>query len=128
FSLAGRSYRVIPQVMQRDRLNADQLKDYYINNKNGAPIPLSTFASIKESVVPESLNHFQQLNSATISGLPAAGVSQGDALDEMRRIAAEVLPQGYSIDYAGQLRQFQQESSAFAFIIGFAVIMIFLAL
>jgi multidrug efflux pump len=129
FSLGGRSYRVIPQVAQRDRLNAEQLNDYYVNNKNGAPIALSTVASIQESVVPESLNHFQQLNSATISGIPTPGaVTLGQALDTMKKLAAESLPEGYSIDYAGQSRQYQQESSAFALIVGFAFIMIFLAL
>jgi multidrug efflux pump len=129
FSLDGRSYRVIPQVMQRDRLNVDQLNDYYVNNKNGAPIALSTVAKIQQSVVPESLNHFQQLNSATISGIPTPGaVTLGQALDTMKKLAAENLPQGYSVDYAGQSRQYQQESSAFALIVGFAIIMIFLAL
>jgi multidrug efflux pump len=128
FSLGGRSYRVIPQVAQRDRLNADQLKDYYVNNKSGTAIPISTVASLQTTVVPESLNHFQQLNSATISGVPMPGVTLGEALDTMKKLAAETLPQGYSVDYAGQSRQYQQESSALAFIIGFSLIMIFLAL
>jgi multidrug efflux pump len=128
FSLAGRSYRVIPQVMQKDRLNADQLKDYYVNTKSGASIPISTIASLKDSVVPESLNHFQQLNSATISGVQMPGVAGGDALDKMEEIAAKVLPQGYSVDFGGQSRQLKQESSAFTYIIIFALIMIFLAL
>jgi multidrug efflux pump len=128
FSMAGRSYRVIPQVMQRDRLNADQLKEYYVNTKNGTPIPISTVASLKTAVVPESLNHFQQLNSATISGVPMPGVTGGQALDKLEELAATALPQGYTVDYAGQSRQFKQESSAFIFIVIFAFIMIFLAL
>jgi multidrug efflux pump len=128
FSLSGRSYRVIPQVMQRDRLNVDQLKDYYINTKNGASIPLSTVAHLKTTVEPESINHFQQLNSATITGVPMPGVTLGEALDTMKSLADQTLPQGYSVDYAGQSRQYQQESSAFIFIVVFAMIMIFLAL
>jgi len=128
FSFGGRSYRVIPQVAQAERLNADQLKDYYINNKNGVPIPLSTIVSLKTSVVPESLNHFQQLNSATISGVPMPGVTLGDALQTMQRLAQEALPQGYSVDYAGQSRQYMQESSALLITFGFALIIIFLAL
>ncbi|HEY6833632.1 MAG TPA: efflux RND transporter permease subunit, partial [Pseudolabrys sp.] len=64
FSLDQRSYKVIPQVQQRDRLNIDQLRNYYVASVNGIPIPLSTIARIETKTVPESLNHFQQLNSA----------------------------------------------------------------
>src|SRR5712692_972094 len=128
FSLAGRSYRVIPQVKQIERLNADQLKGYYINTKNGTAIPMSTIVSLKTGVVPESLNHFQQLNSATISGVPVPGVTLGQTLDTMKSLAKEVLPQGYSMDYAGQSRQYEQESSALLVTFAFALIIIFLAL
>jgi multidrug efflux pump len=128
FGLAGRSYRVIPQVMQRDRLNADQLGSYYINTASGTPVPLSTVVSLKTSVVPESLNHFQQLNSAMISGVPMPGVALGQALDTMKQLAAQTLPQGYSVDYAGQSRQYEHESSALLVTFAFALIIIYLAL
>ena len=128
FSLAGRSYKVIPQVMQRDRLNAGQLPDYYINTASGAPVPVSTVTRLKTEVIPESINHFQQLNAATISAVPAPGITLGQALDTLRNLAKEVLPQGYSIDYAGQSRQFMQESSALIVTFFFALIIIFLSL
>jgi multidrug efflux pump len=128
FSLGGRSYKVIPQVMQRYRLNADQLKDYYIRTLSGTAIPVSTVATLNTVVVPESLNHFQQLNSATISGVTVPGVSLGEALDRLRALAKEVLPQGYSIDYSGESRQYTQESSALFVTFFFALIVIFLAL
>ena len=128
FSLGGRSYKVIPEVMQQQRLNADQLNDYYVKNGAGTVFPLSTVVSLKTNVVPESVNHFQQLNAATISGVPMPGVTMGDALATMKRIAGEVLPQGYSIDYAGQSRQYEQESSALLVTFAFALIIIFLAL
>jgi multidrug efflux pump len=128
FSLAGRSYKVIPQVMQRDRLNPEQLHNYYINTASGTPVPMSTIASLKTTVAPESLNHFQQLNAATISAVPLPGVTLGQALDAMKGLAKEVLPQGYSIDYAGQSRQYVQESSALIVTFFFALIVIFLAL
>ena len=82
FSLAGRSYKVIPQVLQKDRLNPDQVLDYYIRAGDGSLIPASTMAHIETSTVPESINHFQQLNSATIAGAP--GVSQAEALKLLR--------------------------------------------
>ncbi|HJT05551.1 MAG TPA: efflux RND transporter permease subunit, partial [Stellaceae bacterium] len=69
FSLDGRSYKVIPQVQQRYRLNTDQLLGYYIRNAAGTPVPLSTIAKVETKTVPESLNHFQQLNAAIIQGV-----------------------------------------------------------
>ncbi|WP_315834808.1 efflux RND transporter permease subunit [Bradyrhizobium prioriisuperbiae] len=128
FGLDGRSYKVIPQVEQRSRLNADQVLNYYIKTSDGTAIPLSTVASLKTTTVPESLNHFQQVNAATISGVAAPGVITGEALATMKEIADRTLPKGYTIDYAGQSRQFIQESSGFATTFGFALIIIFLAL
>ncbi len=128
FSLAGRSCKVIPQVMQRDRLNAGQLRNYYINTAGGASIPVSTFVRLRTDVVPESLNHFQQLNSATISAVPASGVTLGKAPDTLKNLSKDVLPQGYSIDYSGESRQFVQESSVLIVTFFFALIIIFLAL
>jgi multidrug efflux pump len=78
--------------------------------------------------VPESLNHFQQLNSATISAVPASGVTLGKAPDTLKNLSKDVLPQGYSIDYSGESRQFVQESSALIVTFFFALIIIFLAL
>ncbi len=128
FSLDGRSYKVIPQVQQRYRLNPDQLKNYYIRSAGGKSISLSTIAHIETSVVPESLNHFQQQNAATISGVAFPGVTQGQALDYLKQLAAKTLPQGYSINYAGQSRQFMQESSALLVTFFFAMVIVFLAL
>lgn len=128
FGLDGRSYKVIPQVEQRYRLNANQVLDYYIKTSDGTAIPLSTVASLKTTTVPESLNHFQQINAATISGVAAPGVITGEALATLKEIADRTLPKGYNVDYAGQSRQFVQESSGFATTFGFALIIIFLAL
>ncbi len=126
FSISGRSYRVIPQVLQADRLNPDQVLNYYIGLPNGSVIPASTVATIKHEVVPRSLNHFQQLNAATISGV--SGMSQGDALTYLSGLVKEVAPTGYTVDYAGQSRQFSQESGGFGATLLFAVIIVFLAL
>jgi multidrug efflux pump len=128
FGLDGRSYKVIPQVEQRYRLNADQVLDYYIKTSDGTAVPLSTVASLNTTTVPESLNHFQQINAATISGVAAPGVITGEALATMKEIAGRTLPAGYTIDYGGQSRQFVQEASGFAATFGFALIIIFLAL
>ena len=128
FSLAGRSYKVIPQVKQRYRLNADQLKQYYIRTASGDSIPLSTVINLKTSVVPESLNRFQQLNSATVVAVPVPGVTLGDALARLQELAKETLPAGYTVDYSGQSRQYVTESSRLAVTFIFALIIIFLVL
>ena len=128
FDLAGRSYKVIPQVRQVDRLNTGQILDYYIKTANGMTIPLSTVARIETQTIPESLNHFQQLNAATIQGVVAPGVAQADALAYLDGLAQRTLPQGYSVDYGGQMRQYVQESSGFVLTFAFALIIIFLAL
>lgn len=128
FSLGGRSYKVIPQVEQSSRLNVDQLKNYYVHSADGTPIALSTLIEIKQTTVPQTLNHFQQQNSVTISGVPFPGVATGDALAFMKDLAAKNMPAGYSVDYAGPSRQFAQESGGFITTFIFALIIIFLAL
>jgi multidrug efflux pump len=126
FSIAGRSYKVIPQVAQVDRLNPDQVLDYYIRAPDGSIIPASTVANLSSKVVPQSLNRFQQLNSATISGVPS--VSQGEAIEFLKNAAKEAAPTGYAVDYSGQSRQFVQESGGFVYTLLFAVIIVFLVL
>jgi multidrug efflux pump len=126
FSIAGRSYKVIPQVRQVDRLNPSAALDLYIKTPGGSLIAASTVASIKYSVVPESITRFQQLNSVTISGV--SGASQGEVLDFMRAAVKEVAPSGYTVDYSGPSRQFVQESGGIVPTMLFAVIIVFLAL
>jgi multidrug efflux pump len=126
FSLSGRSYKVIPQVLQKDRLNPEQVLDYYIKSGDGSLIPASTVAKIETNTVPEAINHFQQLNSATIAGAP--GVSQADALKFLRNAVQEVAPSGYNVDYSGQSRQFVRGSSGFVSTMLFALVIVYLAL
>ena len=128
FSVAGRSYRVIPQVKQVDRLNPDQILDYYIRTPSGQMIQARTIASIKQKVVPQSINHFQQLNSATIAGVSTPFISQADLLEFMRQSLKEVAPSGYTMDYAGPSRQFMAESGGFLVTMFFAILIVFLVL
>ncbi len=128
FSLDGRSYKVIPQVQQRYRLNPDQILNYYIRNAAGTPVPLSTIAHLEQKTTPEQLNHFQQLNAATIQGVAMPGVSQGDAIAFLQDLAKKILPAGYSVDYGGPSRQYIQESGGVVTTFAFALIIIFLSL
>lgn len=128
FDYMGRSYQVIPQVMQNDRLTNTQLLNYYIKNINGTTVPLGTIAQLSTTVVPESINHFQQLNSATISAVAFPDVTMGQALGTLESIANEILPEDYSVDYAAQSRQFIQESGGLVVTFFFALIIIYLSL
>lgn len=128
FDYMGRSYQVIPQVQDDTRLNANQLLNYYINTASGQPISLATIATVTNDVGPQSVNHFQQLNSVTISATAVPGVSMGDALNVLKSIAKPILPHGYSIDYAGQSRQYENQSNAMVITFGLAIIIIFLSL
>lgn len=126
FNIAGRSYKVIPQIKRSQRLNPDQITDLYVTGPGEQLIPLSTIATIKNSVQPRSLNRFQQLNSVKLSGVAIRPLDE--ALDYLEGQAASVLPKGYVVDYTGESRQLRTEGNAFlpAFIL--AVILIFLVL
>jgi multidrug efflux pump len=128
FELADRSYKVIPQVRRQDRLNPDQLSNYYTRTGSGDLVPLSTLVTLDESVQPQQLKRFQQLNSVTITGVPRPGVTLGEAIGVLDGAAAEVLPSGYSVDYAGQSRQFKSEGQQLVVAFFFALIVIYLVL
>lgn len=128
FSLQNRSYKVIPQVQRSDRLNPEQLENYYTRARSGELISLSTIVRLESEVQPQALNRFQQLNSVTFSAVPRPGVTLGEALGELESIAADVLPQGYSVDYGGESRQFKQEGSGLLITFFFALLIIYLVL
>jgi multidrug efflux pump len=128
FAMQNRSYRVIPQVQRSDRLNAEQLQQYYTRTRSGELVPLSTLVTLKESTQPQTLKRFQQLNAVGITFAPRPGVSKGEALAVLEQAAAEVLPQGYSVDYAGESRQFKQEGATMLVTLLFALVIIFLVL
>jgi multidrug efflux pump len=128
FSIGGRSYKVIPQVLQVDRLNPAQVLNYYLRTPGGKLVPAATVAQQTFSVVPEGINHFQQLNSATLQGVFVPSVSEKQALDYMKKTIVDTAPAGYQVDYAGPSRQYVQESGGFVPTLLFAVVIVFLAL
>ncbi len=126
FDIAGRSYKVIPQIQRSDRLNSEQLRNIYITGPNGQMVPLSSVATIHNSTKARSMNRFQQLNAVTISGVSV--VPLDDALRFLEDEAAKILPQGYVLDYTGESRQLRTEGNRFLPAFGLAVVLIFLAL
>jgi multidrug efflux pump len=126
FSIGGRSYKVIPQVLRTERLTPEQLEDIHITGPNGQLIQLSSIATIKDSVVPRSLNRFQQLNAVKISGVAIRPLDE--ALGYLEGEAAKILPKGYKLDYTGESRQLRTEGNRFLPAFLLAVILIFLVL
>jgi multidrug efflux pump len=126
FDISGRSYKVIPQIQRVDRLNPDQLNNVFVTGPGGKLIPLSTVATLKESVVPRSLNRFQQLNAVKISGVAIRPLDE--ALRYLEDEAGKILPKGYVLDYTGESRQLRTEGNKFLPAFGLAIILIFLVL
>jgi len=126
FDIAGRSYKVIPQVQRTDRLNPGQLENAYVTGPNNGVLQLGTIATQRDSVVPRSLNRFQQKNAVKISGVAIRPLDE--ALKFMETEAAKILPQGYAIDYTGESRQLRTEGNKFLPAFGLAIILIFLVL
>src|SRR4051812_39791074 len=128
FSIQGRSYKVIPQVKRSERLTADQLSDIYVSGGNGKLVPLSTFATLRTTAEPRELKRFQQLNAVRIQGAIPPGVSLDTALRFLEDEAKKTLPQGYTVDYAGESRQLRVEGGKFLSTFLLSAILIYLVL
>src|SRR5438874_7613142 len=126
FNIAGRSYKVIPQIKRVDRLNPQQLENIYVSGPNNKLISLSTVASIKHKTVARSLNRMQQLNAVIISGVPLRSLDS--ALKFLEDEARKILPKGYVIDYTGESRQLRTEGDKFVPVFVLAIVLIFLVL
>jgi multidrug efflux pump len=128
FDRDNRSYDVVSQVRQEDRLNPERLAEYYVRASDGSMVPLSALVSIKTDAAPAVIEQFNQLNSTTLSALPLPGVTTSEGLATLRSIGQEVMPQGFYEDYAGQSRLEIQEGSSIFLAFGLAVIVIYLVL
>jgi multidrug efflux pump len=128
FSIQGRSYKVIPQVKRAERLTPDQLADIHILGAGGKLVPLSTFATLRTTTEPRELKRFQQLNAVHIQGALTQGVALDTALRFLEDEARKILPQGYTIDYAGESRQLRVEGSKFLGTFLLSAILIYLVL
>lgn len=128
FSIYGQSYEVIPQVSQDYRLNPDKINNYYVTTDHGDAVPLSSIINLKMNTTANELYRFQQLNSATLSGLMIPGKSITEGLQFLRDQAKNILPAGFSYDYAGQSRLVVQEGYTMIYTFLFSLIIIYLVL
>lgn len=126
FNIAGRSYKVIPQIKRSGRLEPEQIQDIYVTGGRGRLIPLSTVASLTNTTQPRTLNRFQQLNAVKISGVAIRPLDE--ALRFLEAQAAKILPDGYTLEYTGESRQLRAEANRFLPALGLALVLIFLVL
>jgi multidrug efflux pump len=128
FDLDNRSYDVIPQVDGPFRLDPDSLGKFYVRAVDDTMVPLSAVTSVKTEAGPVAIEQFNQLNAATLSALPAFGVTGSEGLAAMRAAAAEVMPAGFFEDYIGESRLQRQEGNSLALAFGLAIVIIYLVL
>jgi multidrug efflux pump len=128
FSIQGRSYKVIPQMTRADRLTPEQLATIHVSGPGGKLVPLSTFATLRTTTEPRELKRFQQLNAVRVQGAIPPPVSLDTALRFLETEAAKVLPQGYTVDYAGESRQLRTEGGKFLGTFLLSAILIYLVL
>jgi multidrug efflux pump len=134
FNRTGRTYRVQLQAEPQFRMKPEDLGKVYVRSQptvdspNGNMIPLSVLSKVKNIVGAEQLERYNGLLSAKVFGGGAKGISSGDAIKTVERIAKESLPDGYQIAWTGQAYQEKRTGSAALFAFGFAIIMVFLIL
>jgi len=128
FNKSGRTYRVQLQAEADYRMKAEDLGKVYVRSDKGLMVPLSALSKVKDIVGAEQLERYNGLLSAKVLGKGALGVSSGDAIKMVEKIAAQNLPDGYQIAWTGQAYQEKRTGSAAVIAFGFAIIMVFLIL
>ncbi len=121
-------YDVVVQLEAGSRTTPEQIDNLFVRGRADAMVPLSSLITVKETVSPRELNHFNQRRAVTISANLAPNFALGQALTEMDRIAKQVLPAGYATELTGVSREFRASSGALGVVFGLAILFIFLVL
>ncbi|MCE9649178.1 MAG: efflux RND transporter permease subunit [Parvibaculum sp.] len=124
----GKQYDAIVQVGDEDRRTPNDISGIYVRAATGEMVQLSNLVDVTETIAPDSLNHFNQFRSATITANLAPGYSMGEALQFMRGVAAEVLPSTVQTDLDGEMREFTKSSGTLAATFMLALLFIYLVL
>lgn len=124
----GIEYSVIMQARQENRMRPDDLKNVFVRANGGELVPLSNLVQLAELAGPQRLNRFDRLRSITIQGSLAPGVTLGQGIEALDRIAKEVLPPEARIGYGGQSKEYKRASSSLYQTFGFALLIVFLVL
>ena len=128
FEFNNRAYRVYVQADQRFRSNPQALRQLYARTRTGEMVPLEQVVSTAEVTSPQVISHFNLFRSATINGSAAPGVSSGDALKEMERLAEANLPEGMSYAWSGISLEETKAGQQAVLIFGLALLLVYLTL
>lgn len=128
FLMNGKQYQIIGQIDRPERNDLMDLKSLFVKSNRGELIQLDNFVKLIEQSSPPQLYRFNRASSATVTAGLAKGVTLGKALDEMDKIAKEVLDETYTTALDGQSREFKDSSSSFLFAFSLALILIYLIL
>jgi HAE1 family hydrophobic/amphiphilic exporter-1 len=128
FQFNNRAYRVYVQADQQYRSRPQDLTQLYARSRNGQMVPLESLVSIKETTAPQVIGHFNLFRSATLNGSAAPGVSSGEALKEMERIATDVLPAGMTYAWSGISLEETKAGRQSIYIFGLALLLVYLTL
>src|SRR5690606_22231476 len=125
----GEEYDVILQARQENRGSPSDLANLYVRSStSGELIPLANLVTLSELAEPGQYNRFNRLRAITISAGLAPGYTLGEALDWIRQVAAEELPERAQIDYKGESREYQRAGGAALFTFGMALLIVYLVL
>jgi multidrug efflux pump len=128
FIKGGKQYQVVGEMQLQDRNEPVNLRMLYVRGDNGQLIQLDNLVRVVEKSTPPQLYRFNRFVSATVSANLADGVTIGAGLDEMDKIAAEVLDDSYATDVSGPSKEFRESSNSLLFAFIFALVLIYLVL
>jgi len=128
FIMEGKQYQVIGQINRSLRNDVNDLKSLYVKNNRGDLIQLDNMVKITEQSTPPQLFRFNRYSAATVTAQMAKGVTLGEALDEMDKLAKETFDESFSTAYDGQSKQFKESSSSLLFAFALAILLIYLIL
>jgi multidrug efflux pump len=128
FIMDGRQYQILGEINRQNRNTAIDLKTIYIRSSNGQMIQMSNLVELEETVAPPMLLRYNRFSAATVTAGLAPGVSLGEALYEMDRIASEVLDESFRTALEGESRNFRESSASLLFAFGLAIVLIFLVM
>jgi HAE1 family hydrophobic/amphiphilic exporter-1 len=128
FDFNNRAYRVYVQADKAYRSDPKDLGQYYVRTSRGEMVPLSNVVRVRETTAPQVISHFNMFRSAQITGAAAPGVSSGQALAEMERLADQALPQGFGYGWSGISFEEVKAGGQSAAIFGIAMLLVYLTL
>ena len=128
FFMHGKQYQILGELARENRNTPLDLKSLYVRNNHGDMIQLDNLVSLQEQTAPPQLYRYNRFVSATVSSGLAPGYTIGNGIEEMNRIADEVLDETFRTALAGDSRDFQESASSLMFAFLLALVLIFLVL